>query len=94
MKLRELLANIANVSFSSSHPALDEEVKGVTTNSQACQTGYLFIGMPGTRVDGGDFWPSAIAPERKGDAARLGIQAMIAGSFACFMTACIAGILL
>lgn len=61
MKLRELLANIANVSFSSSHPALDEEVKGLTTNSQACQTGDLFIGMPGTRVDGGDFWPSAIA---------------------------------
>lgn len=37
---------------------------------------------------------SAIAPERQADVARLGIRAMIAGSIACFMTACIAGILL
>ena len=30
-------------------------------NSHACQVGDLFIGMPGTRVDGGEFWQSAIA---------------------------------
>jgi concentrative nucleoside transporter, CNT family len=35
-----------------------------------------------------------IAPERKGDLARLGLRAMIAGSLACFQTATIAGILL
>ncbi|MGV3522731.1 MAG: NupC/NupG family nucleoside CNT transporter [Candidatus Sericytochromatia bacterium] len=35
-----------------------------------------------------------IAPERRGDLARLGIRAVIAGSFACFMTAAIAGVLI
>jgi concentrative nucleoside transporter, CNT family len=34
-----------------------------------------------------------IAPNRRGDLARLGIRAVIAGSLACFMTATIAGIL-
>jgi concentrative nucleoside transporter, CNT family len=52
--------------------------------------GFSNIGSIGIQIGG----IGAIAPERKGDAARLGIQAMIAGSFACFMTACIAGILL
>jgi concentrative nucleoside transporter, CNT family len=36
----------------------------------------------------------SIAPERKGDLARLGLRAMIAGSLACFQTATIAGMLL
>ena len=35
-----------------------------------------------------------IAPERKGDLAKLGLRAMIAGSLACFQTATIAGLLL
>ncbi len=61
MKLRELLAKVESVGQLPNHPALDVEVKGLTTNSHACQPGDLFIGMPGTRVDGGEFWPSAIA---------------------------------
>ena len=61
MKLRELLANVESVGQLPNHPALAAEVKGLTTNSHACQAGDLFIGMPGTRVDGGEFWPSAIA---------------------------------
>ncbi len=36
----------------------------------------------------------AIAPSRQQDLARLGVRAMIAGSLACFMTACVVGILL
>ncbi|MEO7794469.1 MAG: NupC/NupG family nucleoside CNT transporter [Thermoanaerobaculia bacterium] len=36
----------------------------------------------------------SIAPERKGDLARLGLRAMVAGSLACFQTATIAGILI
>lgn len=36
----------------------------------------------------------AIAPERRGDLARLGLRAMIGGTISCFMTACVAGILL
>ncbi|MEL7036783.1 MAG: UDP-N-acetylmuramoyl-L-alanyl-D-glutamate--2,6-diaminopimelate ligase [Cyanobacteria bacterium J06592_8] len=61
MKLQELLANVADLSEYQPHPALEKEVKGLATNSHACQPGDLFIGIPGTRVDGGDFWPSAIA---------------------------------
>jgi len=36
----------------------------------------------------------ALAPERKSDLARLGLKAVLAGSMANFMSACIAGILL
>src|SRR4028118_1749738 len=62
MKLRELLTAIPNLKVQrQEHPALLAEVKGVCTNSHACQPGDLFIGMPGTRVDGGEFWESAIA---------------------------------
>lgn len=61
MKLREILASVPNIVQSPNHPALDAEVTGLATNSHACKPGDLFIGMPGTRVDGGDFWPSAIA---------------------------------
>jgi UDP-N-acetylmuramoyl-L-alanyl-D-glutamate--2,6-diaminopimelate ligase len=59
MKLRELLAALP-VALPQ-HSALDAEVTGVVTNSHACKPGDLFVGMPGTRVDGGEFWTSAIA---------------------------------
>jgi len=52
--------------------------------------GFANIGSVAIQIGG----ISAIAPERQVDVARLGIRAMIAGSIACFMTACIAGILL
>ncbi|KAM3097912.1 UDP-N-acetylmuramoyl-L-alanyl-D-glutamate--2,6-diaminopimelate ligase [Phormidesmis sp. 146-35] len=61
MQLRKLLAKLPGLGELPDHPALDADVKGLTTNSLACQAGDLFIGMPGTRVDGGDFWQSAIA---------------------------------
>lgn len=61
MKLREILAKVSTVVELPQEPVLDLEVTGLTTNSHACKPGDLFIGMPGTRVDGGDFWPSAIA---------------------------------
>jgi UDP-N-acetylmuramoyl-L-alanyl-D-glutamate--2,6-diaminopimelate ligase len=61
MKLRELLAKVPGISHVPEHPALEAEVKGISTNSHACQAGDVFVGMPGTRVDGGEFWPSAIA---------------------------------
>jgi len=35
----------------------------------------------------------ALAPSRRGDLARLGLRAMIGGLLACYLTACIAGIL-
>jgi UDP-N-acetylmuramoyl-L-alanyl-D-glutamate--2,6-diaminopimelate ligase len=61
MKLRELLTKVSNVKFITQHSALDAVVTGLCTNSHACQKGDLFIGMPGTRVDGGEFWQSALA---------------------------------
>ncbi|TAF07624.1 MAG: UDP-N-acetylmuramoyl-L-alanyl-D-glutamate--2,6-diaminopimelate ligase [Nostocales cyanobacterium] len=58
MNLRELLAVVDGVEYPNS---ADVEVQGIKTNSHACSVGDLFIGMPGTRVDGGEFWPSALA---------------------------------
>ncbi len=60
MKLRELLSQ-SQITFSSTHPNLDLEVTGLKTNSHTCTAGDLFIGMPGTRVDGGEFWQGSIA---------------------------------
>ena len=61
MKLRELLAQVEGVNQLPDNLAMDREVLGLSTNSHACQPEDLFIGMPGTRVDGGEFWQSAIA---------------------------------
>ncbi|BAZ10092.1 UDP-N-acetylmuramyl-tripeptide synthetase [Calothrix sp. NIES-4071] len=60
MKLRELLASVKDIVELPEHPALDMEIQGLTTNSHAASPGDVFIGMPGTRVDGGEFWESAI----------------------------------
>ena len=61
MKLRELLGAIDGIAqLPQDNPAMDAEVKGLTTNSHATNVGDVFIGMPGTRVDGGEFWESAI----------------------------------
>jgi UDP-N-acetylmuramoyl-L-alanyl-D-glutamate--2,6-diaminopimelate ligase len=60
MKLRELLSKVPTIQHLPTHPALDAEITGLKTNSHACGAGDLFIGMPGTRVDGGEFWPGAI----------------------------------
>jgi len=60
MKLKELLANLPGLPALLEHEALEQDVTGLCTNSHACQSGNLFIGMPGTRVDGGEFWTSAM----------------------------------
>jgi UDP-N-acetylmuramoyl-L-alanyl-D-glutamate--2,6-diaminopimelate ligase len=61
MKLRELLTTVPSLSQFPDIPSLEQEVRSITTNSHQCQGGEIFIGLPGTRVDGGDFWRSAIA---------------------------------
>jgi UDP-N-acetylmuramoyl-L-alanyl-D-glutamate--2,6-diaminopimelate ligase len=67
MQLRELLATqpgllaAGEAQAGADHPAWQQSVKGLCTNSQLCGPGDLFVGMPGTRVDGGEFWPGAIA---------------------------------
>ncbi|MBT9313716.1 UDP-N-acetylmuramoyl-L-alanyl-D-glutamate--2,6-diaminopimelate ligase [Leptothoe kymatousa] len=61
MTLRELLAQLpTGLVPTVNHPALEQPVTGLCTNSRNCQPGNVFIGMPGTQVDGGEFWPSAM----------------------------------
>ncbi|MEM9135924.1 MAG: UDP-N-acetylmuramoyl-L-alanyl-D-glutamate--2,6-diaminopimelate ligase [Cyanobacteria bacterium P01_F01_bin.42] len=66
VKLRSLLSQLPAELFASlewqtsQHPALEQEVTRLSTNSFSCVSGSLFIGMPGTRVNGGNFWPSAV----------------------------------
>jgi UDP-N-acetylmuramoyl-L-alanyl-D-glutamate--2,6-diaminopimelate ligase len=60
MNLRSLVSNIPEISTLPDHPALDQPITRLQTHSQACQPGDLFIGMPGTRVDGGTFWTEAL----------------------------------
>ena len=60
MTLRELLTQVSAIKSLPDHPVLDQEIKSIATNSHACGSGSLFLGMPGTRVDGGEFCPSAI----------------------------------
>lgn len=77
MKLRQLLeglpAGLIDAGFTLAE-GNDPDIKGLCTNSHACQPGDVFIGMPGTRVDGGEFWPSAI--ESGATAALISAQAL------------------
>jgi len=52
--------------------------------------GFANFGSIGIQIGG----IGALAPERRHDLARLGFRALVAGTFANFMTACIAGMLL
>jgi len=60
MILRELLASCPELFNAVHHPALEQPITALVTNSQQCQPNSLFLGMPGTRVDGGEFWPEAL----------------------------------
>ncbi|BAP17212.1 UDP-N-acetylmuramoyl-L-alanyl-D-glutamate--2,6-diaminopimelate ligase [cyanobacterium endosymbiont of Epithemia turgida] len=60
VKIRDLLKKTFLLGKEYTNNPLDREIKGICTNSHTCKPGDLFIGMPGTRVDGGQFWPSAI----------------------------------
>ncbi len=52
--------------------------------------GFANFGSIGIQLGG----IGGIAPERRGDLARLGLRAMLGGTLAAFMTACIAGVLI
>jgi CNT family concentrative nucleoside transporter len=52
--------------------------------------GFANFGSIGIQIGG----IGGIAPDRRGDLARLGFRAMLGGTLAAFMTACIAGILI
>ena len=58
MLLKELFAELKGFETPAEladHPNWEKEVTGLSANSQAIAPGNLFIGMPGTRVDGGEF---------------------------------------
>ncbi|MGC1310104.1 MAG: UDP-N-acetylmuramoyl-L-alanyl-D-glutamate--2,6-diaminopimelate ligase [Phormidesmis sp.] len=66
MLLKELFVGLQPAGFEvpeslQGHASWSKEVTGLSANSQAIAPGNLFIGMPGTRVDGGEFWQGAIA---------------------------------
>ena len=63
MLLKDLLAEVKGVDVPGAlenHPSWMKEVTGLSANSQAIAPGNIFIGMPGTRVDGGEFWQGAL----------------------------------
>ncbi len=63
MLLKELFSQLKGFDVPEAlakHPNWEKEVTGLSANSQAIAPGNVFIGMPGTRVDGGEFWQGAI----------------------------------
>ncbi|MDD5090596.1 MAG: nucleoside transporter C-terminal domain-containing protein [Candidatus Wallbacteria bacterium] len=66
---------------------LSEKSKVILTY---CLCGFSNLGSIAIQLGG----IGGLAPNRRGDLARLGMKSMIAGSFACFMTAAIAAFLL
>lgn len=52
--------------------------------------GFANFGSIGIQIGG----IGALAPDRRSDLARLGLRAMLGGTIACLMTACVAGVLL
>ena len=68
-------------------PAISERSKIIATYALC---GFANLGSIGIQIGG----ISAIAPNRQADLAQLSVRALIAGSIACFMTACVAGMLI
>ena len=65
---------------------LSERTKTILTYALC---GFANFGSIGIQIGG----IGGIAPERRADLARLGIRAMLGGTFAMMMTACVAGLL-
>lgn len=68
-------------------PVLSERATIIATYALCGFSNFSSIGIQIGGIGG-------MAPDRRADISRLGLRAMIAGSLATFMTACIAGILL
>jgi len=91
MDLQKLVENgrqvAEGIASAGSVPTISDRAQVITTYALC---GFANIGSIGIQIGG----IGAIAPKRQADLARLGVRAMIAGSLACFMTACVAGMLL
>ncbi|WP_088239916.1 NupC/NupG family nucleoside CNT transporter [Calothrix rhizosoleniae] len=68
-------------------PVISERARIIATYALC---GFSNIGSIGIQIGG----IGGIAPKRQADLAQMGVRAMIGGAIACFMTACIAGMLL
>ncbi len=66
---------------------IDPRTKTILTYALS---GFANFGSIGVQIGG----IGALAPLRQRDLAQLGLRAMLGGMLACFMTACVAGILL
>jgi CNT family concentrative nucleoside transporter len=66
---------------------LSERTRNIMTYALCGFSNFSAIGIQVGGIGG-------LAPKRKDEIARLGIRAMIGGTFACLMTACIAGVFL
>ena len=78
---------IAYLDLKEMMPNLSQRTTIITTYALC---GFSNLGSIGIQIGG----LSAIAPSRQQDLAVLGLRAMIAGSLACFLTACVTGMLL
>ena len=78
---------IAYLDLKEMMPDLSERTTVIATYALC---GFSNLGSIGIQIGG----LSAIAPQRQQDLAVLGLRAMIAGSLACFLTACVTGMLL
>jgi len=62
MRLRELTRDIDGLEIAPGEDAAaDPEIPGITADSRDVAKGFLFAAIPGTRMDGAQFIPSAIA---------------------------------
>ena len=73
--------------ISEDSPTISERAKIIATYALC---GFSNLGSIGIQIGG----ISAIAPSRQQDLAQLSFRALVSGSIACFMTACVAGILI
>ena len=91
LDLQTIIENINKIKSGeaavNSLPVISERAKLIAVYALC---GFSNIGSIGIQIGG----IAGIAPNRQADLAQMGLRAMIGGSLACFMTACIAGILL
>ena len=78
---------IAYVQLQQAAPGISERAHALATYALC---GFANPGSIGIAIAG----LQGIAPERRSDIVGLGLKAYVAGTLACFMTACIAGIFL
>ncbi|MDJ0617889.1 MAG: NupC/NupG family nucleoside CNT transporter [Calothrix sp. MO_192.B10] len=91
LDLKTLMENTQKINTGAvtagSLPVISERAKIIATYALC---GFSNIGSIGIQIGG----IGGIAPNRQSDLAKMGIRAMLGGAIACFMTACIAGMLL